>query len=166
MTKNTNVVNWCVSLLGIQVFQLQRIFNNFIDKFFQLRDCHIRYYNSACYTNTMNLDSAVFYSDDIDRAISFYKDVIGLKVDYIQEGIFASFWFENDVRLGIKKAVEGREIPGTQSIFIAVTSIEKLYEAYKRKQVIFYKKLVEFDWGKQFSILDPDGNKVLFIERI
>lgn len=114
----------------------------------------------------MNLDSAVFYSDDIDRAISFYKDVIGLKVDYIQEGIFASFWFENDVRLGIKKAVEGREIPGTQSIFIAVTSIEKLYEAYKRKQVIFYKKLVEFDWGKQFSILDPDGNKVLFIERI
>jgi len=115
--------------------------------------------------NLMNLDSAVFYSSDADKVVSFYRDTLGFQVDYIQEGRFASFIFPNGARLGIKTSREEREIPGHQTVFISVSNIEKVYELLKSKRLTFNKELNSQSWGKEFSILDPDANKVLFIER-
>ncbi len=50
----------------------------------------------------MKLDSAVFYSNDLIITIPFYRDTLGLEVNYIQENRFASFNFENS-KLGIKQ---------------------------------------------------------------
>jgi predicted enzyme related to lactoylglutathione lyase len=112
----------------------------------------------------MRLDSAVFYSNDIEKAINFYRDTIGLEVDYIQEGKYASFSFEN-AKLGIKQRKEKRETPGSQTIFIEADNIEEKYGSFKESGVSFYKEMVEEDWGTNFSLLDPDGNKVQFVRR-
>ena len=112
----------------------------------------------------MKLDSAVFYTNNLDRAVAFYRDIVGLKVDYIQKGRFASFKLES-VKLGIKKAVEKREIPGNQTVFIEVDNIKKIDDQFKSKKVIFLKELVTEDWATNFSILDPDGNKLQFIKK-
>lgn len=110
----------------------------------------------------MRLDSAIFYTNNLNGAIKFYKEIIGLEVDYIQEGKFASFKLDN-AKLGIKQAKEEREIPGHQTIFIEPKNIEEIYNQFKEKGIKFQKELVKEDWGKNFSILDPDGNKVQFV---
>ncbi len=110
----------------------------------------------------MQLDSAVFYSNNIEAVVTFYRDVIGLEVEFVQSDRFASFIFSNGVRLGIKKKAEEREVPGRQTIFIGVEDIEEYYTKFKEMKANFYKELTEESWGKQFSILDPDNYKVLF----
>lgn len=112
----------------------------------------------------MNLDSAVFYTNNIEKVIPFYRDVLGFEVEYIQEGRFVSFIFPNGAKLGIKQKVEDREISGAQTVFISVDDIEKLYDNIKSKKLDIAKELVDQDWGKNFSILDPDKNKVQFVE--
>lgn len=113
----------------------------------------------------MNLDSAVLYSNNINTAAAFYRDVIGLELEYQQGEKYVSFMFENGVRLGIKKAVEEREIPGAQTIFIGVDNAAATYEKYQKLGVDFHKQLATQSWGIEFAIYDPDRNKVEFLER-
>jgi len=112
----------------------------------------------------MDLDSAVFYSNNILEVIPFYRDILGFKLEYQSER-FVYFIFPNGGRLGIKNQTEEREIPGYQSVFIGVDDIVPVYNDLQNKKVVFYKELQEHPWGKEFSILDPDGNKVLYMER-
>lgn len=112
----------------------------------------------------MKLNSAVFYTNNLERVISFYRDVVGLDIDYIQEGKFISFKFENG-KLGIKQAKEEREVPGHQTVFIEVENIEKVYNQFRAKGINFRKKLTKEGWGTNFSFLDPDGNKLQFISK-
>jgi len=112
----------------------------------------------------MKLDSAIFYTNNLDKAISFYKDVVGLEVDYIQEGKFASFNLKNG-KLGIKQSKEDREVPGHQSVFIEVENIEEAYNQFKQKDIEFSKELTNENWATNFSFLDSDGNKLQFISK-
>ena len=113
----------------------------------------------------MKLDSAVLYTNDLEKAVGFYRDFLGLKVSYITEGKYAEFLFDNGVCLGIKKAREEREKPGAQTIFIVAEDIEEQYKHFKEVGANFYKELKEEAWGTEFAILDPDGNKIEFLER-
>ncbi len=113
----------------------------------------------------MNLDSAIFYSNNIKKIIPFYKDILGLKLEYQQEDKFVSFVFPKGVRLGIKKKTEAREIPGAQTVFVSVDNIDELYNSLKEKNINIIKDITEQDWGKNFSILDLDKNKVQFVMR-
>lgn len=113
----------------------------------------------------MNLHSAVFYSNDLGSVVPFYTEKLGFRVEYQQDDKFVSFIFPNGARLGIKKKVEDREIPGAQTVFIEVDQIENLYEKIKNEGIKILKELVIQDWGKNFSILDPDNNKVQFVEQ-
>jgi len=112
----------------------------------------------------MKLDSAIFYTNNLEKVISFYKDIVGLNIEYIQENKFASFQFENG-RLGIKQAKEEREVPGNQTVFIEIEDIEKTYDEFKKRGIIFLKELTKENWAINFSFLDSDGNKVQFIKR-
>ena len=111
----------------------------------------------------MDLDSACFYSNDIDKVIPFYKDALGFSFDHRTER-FVSFIFPNGARLGIKNQTEEREKPGFQTVFIKVADVEKIYLELKEKGLEIYKELQERPWGKEFSILDPDKNKILYIQ--
>lgn len=42
----------------------------------------------------MNLDSAIFYSQDLDKVIPFYQEVIGLKLEYQQGKSMYLFYFQ------------------------------------------------------------------------
>jgi predicted enzyme related to lactoylglutathione lyase len=114
----------------------------------------------------MNIDSAVFYSNNIVRVIKFYRDIIGLELEYQQGEKYVSFLFANGVRLGIKRAVEEREIPGAQTVFIGVNDAEKIYKEMQSKKLDFHKHLSYMKgYGHNFAVYDPDKNKVEFIQR-
>ena len=113
----------------------------------------------------MKLHSAIFYSNDLSKVVSFYKETLGFDVDYIQENRFASFKFENG-KLGIKQRKEDRELPGYQTVFIEVEDIKSVYRIFQERGIRFLKELVREDWATNFSLLDPDGNKFQFISEI
>lgn len=115
----------------------------------------------------MNLSSAVFYTNDIKKIIIFYRDILDFKVDYIQEGRFVSFIFENGAKLGIrqKNPTEAHEVPGYQTVFISVDNAQKTYDELVAKGVEIYREISTLKgWGINFQILDPDKNKVAFVE--
>lgn len=112
----------------------------------------------------MNLDSAVLYTNDIDRIARFYEGTIGLKLEYKQEA-YVSFIFPNSARLGINISEFDREKPGSQTFFVSVNDIKKHYKKYVKLGFDFFEDFEEHEWGKYFAVLDPDGNKVGFIQR-
>lgn len=113
----------------------------------------------------MNIDTVIFYTNDLDKVIRFYQEKIGLELEFKQGNKFASFMFENNVRLGVKMKAEDRETPGSQTIIVCPRDIQAKYIELKDKGLEFSKPLTEEDWGIEFSLLDPDENKVVFINQ-
>jgi predicted enzyme related to lactoylglutathione lyase len=114
----------------------------------------------------MNLDSAVLYSNDIQKSVDFFHGLLGLKIEYRREEAFVCFIFDNEVRLSVKKPVREREVPGKQTIFIQSNNAKADYEKFKKFGVTFISEYIEQPWGNEFSIADPDDNKILFMERM
>jgi catechol 2,3-dioxygenase-like lactoylglutathione lyase family enzyme len=113
----------------------------------------------------MELDSAIFYTRDLNKIISFYTDIIGLTLEAKNGEYYASFIFDNGSKIGIKVADEEREIPGNQTIILSTHKIDEIYSNLKKAEVVFYSDIVDQPWGRHFSVLDPDGNKVEFVQR-
>ncbi|MFA6436860.1 MAG: glyoxalase superfamily protein [Candidatus Paceibacterota bacterium] len=115
----------------------------------------------------MNLETAVFYTDNINKITEFYRDIFGFNLEYQDGDKYVSFIFSNGAKLGIKKKDKERELPGAQTVIISMESgIENWYELLQQKNVQIYKELTIQKWGKNFSVLDPDKNKVEFVERL
>jgi len=113
----------------------------------------------------MELDSAVFYSHSIPAAVEYYTGVIGLELDYRQGDDYAAFFFSNGLRLGIKRAVEAREIPGSQTVVIATQDARGDYDTAQKKGLDIHHPLSDDPWGIWFSVLDPDKNLLEYLQR-
>ncbi len=114
----------------------------------------------------MDLDSAVFYSDDLDRITTFYVDVIGLDVLYRDKDQYVAFEFPSGARLGINRPtneLRPRDKPGHQTIFLKVDDVKSRSEDFIAQGFELFEPYVEEDWGEFFAILDPDDNKIGFI---
>jgi len=114
--------------------------------------------------STMNLDSAVFYTNDIERIADFYQNTMGFDLHTRQGDKFVAFIFPNGGKLSIRIQKGEREIAGHQTVFINCDDINEKYAELKAKGANFYKGLEKYDWGYSFDILDPDNNKVEFIQ--
>jgi catechol 2,3-dioxygenase-like lactoylglutathione lyase family enzyme len=114
----------------------------------------------------MKLHSAVFYSTDIEPLKEFYVDFLGLEIEREAPNKFISFIFEDGVRLGVKVGDKPREIGGHGTIFVEVSNVEDWYKKAKDTDRKIYKELIEQPWAKSFSVLDPDDNKVEFLEKV
>lgn len=113
-----------------------------------------------------DLDSAVIYTHNVTDSVAFYKNELGLKLDFQDGERFAQFGFPSGKKLSIKKRSNELEHPGKQAFFLRVDSIEHLYDSFKVKNTKILKELKEETWAKNFSVLDPDGNKIQFVQRL
>ena len=109
------------------------------------------------------LMSVCFYTSDMPRAVKFYTETLGLEIDFVNGERFARLKFSNGVNLAIKKAEAEREVPGHQTLIIDEQDVEARYEEMQSKGVEFKKELADDSYGMNFSIFDPDGNKVEFV---
>jgi uncharacterized glyoxalase superfamily protein PhnB len=112
----------------------------------------------------MKLHSAVFYSKDLEPLISFYTDFLGATIENKQENRFMYIRLPDSSRIGIKVGTKEREVPGYQTVFVDVKDMESWYNKAVSLSLTIYKHLKEEPWGKEFSVLDPDGNKIVFYE--
>lgn len=113
----------------------------------------------------MKFKSAVFYSNDLERSANYYQHVLGLTKTRSQKDLFIAFVFENGIELILKKTVDDRDKPGHQSIIIEIDGIVALYQKFRNEpDTRFNEDLQKYDWGTHFSILDPDSNKIEFLQ--
>lgn len=110
---------------------------------------------------SQNNQLAKVLARDVARTRQFYIEVLG----------FAPGDAENTVILGenefeIADAAESGEGTGCQTIFIQTDDIFTIWENVTRtaRDKVF-KTLKIYDWGKEFSVWDPEGNKVSVLDR-
>lgn len=100
------------------------------------------------------------YAHDVARTRQFYIEVLG----------FAPGESDDIIELGGNKfrivdADAAREGTGCQTIFIHTDDIFTIWETVTetaRDRV--FKTLKIYDWGKEFSVWDPEGNKVSVLD--
>ncbi|MEN9557800.1 MAG: hypothetical protein RL141_169 [Candidatus Parcubacteria bacterium] len=106
----------------------------------------------------MKLAYGIFYTNDIARISDFYQGMMQWEKAFGDER-FVAFNI-GDALLGIKRSEHEREVPGHQTIIIEVPDVEATYVFCKERGVKIFTELLTEDWGKNFSFLDPDGNRI------
>jgi catechol 2,3-dioxygenase-like lactoylglutathione lyase family enzyme len=107
------------------------------------------------------------FVSNMDRAVRFYTEVLGMKVEYRFGNQWASLKTEDGVTVGLhpasKESPAGRK--GSITIgFEASESIEKAVTDMKAKGVKFVSPIVDDKEIKAAHFEDPDGNEMYIVE--
>lgn len=104
-----------------------------------------------------------YCTQDLDRALKFYRDVLGLKL-LLQNEEWVEFEV-GDQRLALRLVdprtsnAEPPNINGAM-IWLEARPIEKIIAALNDNKIKFINKLESFSYGKTASFQDPDGNLI------
>lgn len=106
-----------------------------------------------------SLYSAAIFVTDIDRAVAFYRDALGLPLR--NQGSFGAEFLDGETRIGIHpashpdaKAMVGRHTGLTFHVPDLVHFAGVLHE----RGVRFLHEPTQQAWGVMAMIADPDGN--------
>ena len=95
--------------------------------------------------------------DDIAAAVTWYKDVLGFRINYQQEDLGVMD------RGKITLLLVPRRHPGTGSAYIYVEDADALYAELKASGAGIQGEPVSHPWGlRDFGVLDPEGNSIRF----
>ena len=95
---------------------------------------------------------------DIKRAISFYRDVLGLKIKN-EWSNYAIFDLAGTATLAIMLGGKKGRKEGAPNIYLAVENVNEEYEKLKTKGVNFVEQPKKQYWGGCAALFaDPDEN--------
>lgn len=111
------------------------------------------------------LDHIYYWTRDMEAAVAFYRDVVGLTL-LRREG---DRWAEFDagsLRFALHGRGADRPVPAGGTAVFAVDDLDEARWALERKGVRFEDHVGETEDGARFAgFRDPDGNIVQIIER-
>jgi len=111
----------------------------------------------------LKIQYVVFYTNDMGRAVTFYRKFLGPECEGSDDR-FTEFRV-GDALFGIKMSTEPREAPGHQTVILECDDVKSIYGFCRGLDVPTAKELSVESWGVNFAVLDPDGNKVEFVQR-
>lgn len=95
---------------------------------------------------------------DIKRAISFYRDVLGLKIKN-EWSNYVIFDLAGTLTLAIMLGGKKGRKEGAPNVYLAVENVDEEYEKLKAKGVIFVEPPKKQYWGSYAALFaDPDEN--------
>jgi glyoxylase I family protein len=110
---------------------------------------------------------------DVSRAIGFYTEQLGFKLDHKNLPAFGQV-STGDLKLilsgpgasGSRPIPDGRqqEPGGWNRMILQVNDLPKQIEALKKEGIHFRNEMEEGPGGKQIQIEDPDGNSIELFE--
>ncbi len=106
------------------------------------------------------IHSIAVFVTDIERAIAFYRDALGLPVS--KQGSFGAEFLEQEPHLGVHPAVhpESRKLVGRDTgITFHVPQLLHFAGMLHEKGVTFVKEPTKMPFGVMAMIADPDGNR-------
>jgi glyoxylase I family protein len=110
---------------------------------------------------------------DVDRAVAFYTDHLGFKLEHQQLPAFASVSLGDfTLLLSGPEASGSRPMPGGESqkpggwnrVVLRVTDLPAHIEALKNARVKFRNQTEAGPGGRQIQVEDPDGNPIELFE--
>ncbi len=112
------------------------------------------------------LDHVWFWVTDMDRAVAFYRDALGLEVRMRHE----DRWAELDagpVRIGLHGALDGRPTEHGGTAVFLVEDLDTAKARLQERGVAFDDHLGEVPgYARYASFADPDGNSMQLIEYV
>jgi catechol 2,3-dioxygenase-like lactoylglutathione lyase family enzyme len=105
------------------------------------------------------LYSIAVFVTDIDRAVDFYENSLGLPL--IRRGSFGAQFLETEPHLGVHPAVhpEARKLVGRETgLTFQVESLVHFCGVLHDRGVRFTQEPTKMDFGVMAMIADPDGN--------
>ena len=116
----------------------------------------------------INGGNATIFVSDMDKAIEFYTNALGMKLRMRAENFWAEVQAGEGLIIGLHPASPNAESPGTAgSIQIGLNVTEPLEEVERRiaeHGISFQGEIVADSPGRFANIVDPDGHKIYFWE--
>jgi CreA protein len=111
------------------------------------------------------LDHVYYWVSDMDRAVRFYEEAVGLSLVRRDDSNWAEF-DAGPARLALHAAIEGRPMaPGGATAVFRVEDLDAARTALEARGVEFEEHVGEVQGFARFaSFRDPDGNAVQIIE--
>jgi lactoylglutathione lyase len=112
-----------------------------------------------------SLYSVAIFVHNIDRAIGFYRDTLGLPLT--KQGSFGAEFLEGETHLGIHPAIhpEAKSLVGRHTgITLFVPDLLHYCGILHDRAVRFITEPTQQSWGIMAMIADPDGNKLALWE--
>jgi predicted enzyme related to lactoylglutathione lyase len=110
---------------------------------------------------------ATVFVSDMDRAVKFYTDILGLKLEYRFGNHWASIKAPSGMTIGLHPASEQSPAGRKGSITIGFSLDEPLDQAIERLKklgVNFLGSVFQDDTSRIVYFADADGNEFYFIE--
>ena len=112
------------------------------------------------------IDHVWFWTRDMDAAVRFYGEILGLAV----LARYGNEWAELDagpVRVGLHGAADGGSIPHAGTVVFRVSDLDAAKARLEGRGVAFDAHLGEVPGvGRYASFTDPDGNSLQLFEYV
>lgn len=115
--------------------------------------------------NIRGTDFVMYPVTDLERAATFYRDVLGLRQEsYNSEWKWAEFDCGN-VTLAIKSGETLPQAPAGARIALAVEDVRAAHKEMRMRGVRIAMEPQDFSVCWAMEILDPDGNGIMLHQR-
>lgn len=111
-----------------------------------------------------DLAYTIVYVSDMDKCTAFYRDVLGLSVNYVAKG-----WTQfksNGAALVLHPRTDGTEESNGNSVHMTfrVDNLDLVYRQLAEQSVKFLAPPAAAPFGKHATLCDPEGNPIDLIE--
>jgi lactoylglutathione lyase len=112
-----------------------------------------------------HLAYTIVYVDDVDKCTAFYRDVLGIPLDYAVEG-WTQFKSNGAALVLHPKREQPQASPSGSAVHLTfrVDDLNAEYERLSARAVQFLAPPAKIAWGKHATLLDPEGNAIDLIE--
>jgi lactoylglutathione lyase len=114
---------------------------------------------------TPSLYSVAIFVSQVDRAVEFYRDMLGLPM--LKHGSFGAEFLDGDTHLGVHPAVhpESKALVGRHTgITLFVPDLLHYCGVLHDRGVRFVTEPTQQPWGIMAMVADPDGNMLALWE--
>jgi lactoylglutathione lyase len=123
---------------------------------------------SPAKSHALSFNHAMVYSNDVGRALSFYRDLLGFKVvedmDYGGRKVYARLRAaQGDGTLALHTIEPGKALPPGDGIrlYFETSALDSVCERLQKSGVKFSQMPKLMPWGWRHAYLDdPDGHEV------
>lgn len=117
---------------------------------------------------TPTLALAAIHVHDLDRALRFYRDVLGLPLEQVVPEVgWADFKLANGATIGIHSDPneEGARAPGgSTGLYLGMADVDAAVDDIARRGGDVVAKPVDYPYGRVAEVADPDGNLLMLIQ--